>query len=30
MYKEGTQAFEELKRKMKMKAVIDGFYSEGK
>jgi len=27
MYKEGTQAFEELKRKMMMKAVIDGFYS---
>lgn len=30
MYKEGTQAFFELKRKMMMKAVIDSFYKEEK
>ena len=30
MYKAWTQAFEELKRKMMMKAVIDGFYKEEK
>ena len=30
MYKKWTQAFEELKRKMMMKAVIDSFYKEEK
>ena len=30
MYKEWTRAFEELKRKMKLKKVIDSFYSDEK